>query len=79
MRITLLPVLVAFVSVTLPAQAQPLTKSECDEVVMGLTELARASRGAACPRRDTLTSPSLRAGGETVRTAVQRLELARKN
>src|SRR5688572_5104480 len=34
MRINLLLVLVGLVSVTMPAHAQPLTKSECDEVVM---------------------------------------------
>ena len=78
MRITLLLVVVGLVSVTMPAHAQPLTKSECDEVVMGLTELSRAAAGLLVHVENMNVSP-LRAGGETVSTAVQRLELARKN
>ena len=65
MRITLLLVLVGLVSVTMPAHAQPLTKSECDEVVMGLTELSRAAAGLLVHVENTNVSP-LRAGGETV-------------
>ena len=51
--------------VTMPAQAQSLTKSECDEVVMGLTELSRAAAGLLVHVENMNVSP-LRAGGETV-------------
>ena len=57
MRITLL-LLVALVSVTMPAQAQPLTKSECDEVVIGSHRALASSCGAACPRREHECLPS---------------------
>ena len=76
MRSTLL--LMVGLVLTMPAHAQPLSKSECDEVVMGLTELSRAAAGMLV-HVENMNVGVLRARGDKMIVAVQRLEEGRKN
>ena len=77
MRSTILLV-IGLVAAATPLNAQPLTKSECDEVAMGITEISRAAAGLQV-HVENMNVAALRAGGEKVTVAVKRLEEARKN
>ena len=77
MRSTIL-LLIGLATTATPVHAQVLTKSECDEVVIGITELSRAAAGMLI-HVENMNVAALRAGGEKVTAAVQRLEEARKN
>ena len=58
--ITLL--LVGLAAATTPVQAQGLTKFECDEVVMAITEISRAAAGLLI-HVENRNVAALRAGG----------------
>jgi hypothetical protein len=77
MRSTIL-LLIGLAATTIPVHAQPLTKSECDEVVMAMTEISRAAAGMLIHVENMNVAP-LRTGGDKVVVTVQRLEEARKN
>ena len=69
--------LVGLSAITLPAYAQPLTKAECDEFVMGITELARATAGMLLEVENMNTATLMR-GSEKVTVPLRRLDDARK-
>ena len=77
MRSTIL-LLIGLAAITTPVHSQGLTKSECDELVMAITELSRAAAGMQI-HVENMNVAALRAGGDKVVVAVQRLEEARKH
>ena len=77
MRFTLV-LFLALTATTMPVRSQGASKSECDEVVLAITELARAAAGMLVHVENMNVVP-LRAGGDKVVVPVQRLEAARKD
>jgi hypothetical protein len=77
MRFTIL-LLLGLTATTMPVRSQGLSRSECDEVVMAITELSRAAAGMLIHVENMNVVP-LRAGGDKVAVPVQRLEDARKD
>ena len=69
--------LVGLSAIARPAYAQPLTKAECDEFVMGITELSRATAGMLL-HVENINTASLMRGSDKVTVPLQRFEDARK-
>lgn len=61
----------------LPAFAQPLTKAECDEFIMGITELSRATAGMLI-HVENINTATLMRGSEKVTVPLRRFEDARR-
>ena len=68
----------ALIATTLPVCSQPLTKAECDEFVLGITEISRAAAGMLV-HVENMNVATLRSGSEKVLIPVKHLEEARKS
>src|SRR5215210_9602332 len=77
MRSTIL-LLIGLAATTTPVHAQGLTRSECDEVVMAISEISRAAGGMLI-HVENMNLATLRSGDEKLTLAVTRLEEARKS
>ena len=68
---------VALTAATLPVCSQPLTKTECDEFVSGISEISRAAAGMLV-HVENMSTAALKSGSDKVTLPVKHLDEARK-